>query len=317
MTHMLRLPDFLVIGAMKAGTTTLYRDLMTSPAIFFPADKEPESLANDEVLTSAGSAEYAAMFRAAGRDQVRGEASTAYTKLPDVTGVPARARQLLGSELKVIYIVRDPISRTISHHYHEASAGRVESDINTAVRNYPRLIDYSRYAMQITPWIEALGRERIEVICFEHYVTNRTDTVNRVLSFLGVRQADVRIDSAAVYNRSEGKPVERGMMARVIQSGAYRTLIRPLLPPGVKDRMRSALLPPAPPRPAPPTEETRQWLVEQLRPDVERLHELLGIDKSRPWWDLDTSPGESRDDNEPCDASASVSATAGTDRKTP
>lgn len=53
---MTRLPDFLVIGAMKAGTTSLFFDLSANPAIFFPEDKEPHRLANDRALTSAGRA---------------------------------------------------------------------------------------------------------------------------------------------------------------------------------------------------------------------------------------------------------------------
>ena len=52
------LPDFLIIGAMKSGTTSLYADLKTHPSIFLPEDKEPSCLASDEVLTDAGQAPY-------------------------------------------------------------------------------------------------------------------------------------------------------------------------------------------------------------------------------------------------------------------
>ncbi|NOG53618.1 MAG: hypothetical protein HND57_04715 [Planctomycetes bacterium] len=295
MTTSHRLPDFLVIGAMKAGTTTLYRDLLTCPDIFFPADKEPEALATDAVLSDSGTADYAALFHHAAPTQRCGEASTAYTKLPDVTGVTERAKQLLGPDLKVIYIVRHPIERTISHHYHEASAGRAEFDINTAVRNHPRLVDYSRYALQITPWLETFGLAQVHVICFEQYVKNRTDIVNRTLGFLGAATPAARIDSGTVYNKSEGKPVDRGMMARLIQSGLYRTLVRPLLPIGIKDRMRTKLLPQAPPRPDPPTAETKAWLHEQIDPDTERFFDLIGVAANDRWWDNHQDPTPSRD----------------------
>ena len=85
------LPDFLIIGAMKAGTTTLYRDLMTNPAIFFPSEKEKSHLLRDEVLTEAGRRDYEKLFRRARPGQVLGIAPTRYTNLPDCPGVPGRA----------------------------------------------------------------------------------------------------------------------------------------------------------------------------------------------------------------------------------
>ena len=77
-----RLPGFLIIGAMKAGTTTLYHDLLTNPQVFFPLDKEPGNLASHDVLGEDGRGRYASIFKTARPDQICGEASTTYTKLP-------------------------------------------------------------------------------------------------------------------------------------------------------------------------------------------------------------------------------------------
>ena len=59
----LRLPDFLIIGAMKAGTTSLYRDLDVNPNVFLAADKEPGDLARDAVREPRGLAGYARLAR--------------------------------------------------------------------------------------------------------------------------------------------------------------------------------------------------------------------------------------------------------------
>jgi len=118
------LPHFLIIGAMKSGTTTLYRDMLTHRRVFFSADKEPMNLVNDDVLTAEGRHAYESLFAGAGRDSVCGEASTAYTKLPVYPGVPRRALQLLGPELRLIYIMRHPIERLISHHHHQCVVGQ-------------------------------------------------------------------------------------------------------------------------------------------------------------------------------------------------
>ena len=112
------LPGFLVVGAMKAGTTSLYRDLPTNPSVFMPIDKEPNNLLSDDVRTPQGLDDYARHFQRAGADQLCGEASTAYTMLPRHTGVPERALEVLGPDCRIIYLVREPVARIVSHHQH-------------------------------------------------------------------------------------------------------------------------------------------------------------------------------------------------------
>jgi hypothetical protein len=153
-----RLPDFLIIGAMKAGTTTLYHDLMRHPRIFLPEVKEPDALLSDNIFTSRNLRKYAQFFHPASLDQLCGEASTTYTKRPTFEGVADRALRLLGENLKLIYIVRNPLQRTLSHHRFLYQLGLMEKDINRVIRSDPTLIDYSRYAMQIEPWLATFGR---------------------------------------------------------------------------------------------------------------------------------------------------------------
>ncbi len=281
---MMRLPDFLIIGAMKAGTTSLYHDLSANPAVFMPTDKELWSLAQEEVCQPEGLQRYAKHFRKASTHQTCGEASTVYSQLPDITGVPQRARQVLGDQFKAIYLVREPVSRIISHHYHEWSAGKITCSIDQAVRTYPRLINYSRYAMQITPWLEALGSERVLIVRFETYINDRRPTVASISRFLGVEPClgGLRIDKA--YNKSEGKPVARGALAGLRRSRVYRRILRPILTPSARERLRFALLPKAAGRPDPPSVETVRHIFEQVRDDAEQLRVLMG--RTDPLWDF-------------------------------
>jgi len=272
------LPRFLIVGAMKAGTTTLYRDLLTHPAIYFPIDKEPENLTDDRVLTDDGLAEYERLFREAGPKQICGEASTAYTKRPDVTGVPERALEVLGAELRIVYLVREPVSRTISHHAHAASQGEVDRDINRAVRECSMLIDYSRYAMQIEPWIDVFGSDRVKIVRFESYVKDRCGTVEMLCAFLGIEPRGdlVRVDE--VFNKGTERSVNRGPFAVVQGSGLYQRVLRPLFPTGLRDRLRRGLLPQVDSPPPPPTVETRQYILDQVADDVARLGDLMELD---------------------------------------
>ena len=190
---------------MKAGTTTLYRDLGTHPSVYFPLDKEPNSLCDDAVLTAAGRSAYAVHFRRARPGQICGEASTAYTKIPVYTGAAERARRLLGPGLKAIYLVRDPIARIISQHHHELTVGRLEviPDINEAVRKMPRYLDYSRYAMQVRPWIEAFGAENVRIVVFERYVRDRRGTVAELQRFLSLAPRPDLIEAERVFNAAD------------------------------------------------------------------------------------------------------------------
>ncbi|MHC4063002.1 MAG: sulfotransferase domain-containing protein [Planctomycetota bacterium] len=281
----MRLPDFLIIGAMKAGTTSLFRDLDANPAVFMPHQKELGNLANDEVCTDRGRSAYAAFFERARPDQIRGEASTEYTKLPDVPQVAKRAREVIGGGLKALYLIREPVSRIVSQHHHELPGGKISCDIDEAVRELPRLINYSRYAMQITPWLEALGPEQILILRFETYIENRRDSVDEVCGFLGIDASSDPLRTNIVYNKSENKPLTRGPLAPLVRSAVYRKLIRPHLPHSTRDGLRKALLPKALPRPKPPSVETVRYIIDQLRDDGERLRTIMG--RPEPLWDPD------------------------------
>lgn len=278
------LPSFLIIGGMKCGSTTLFRDLMTHPRVFFPLDKEPEHLTRDEVLdpSSEVRAQYEALFARAKPAQLCAEASTAYTKRPDFEGVPARAKQLLGDDLKVIYLVREPIKRLVSHHFHSYTEGRMPADIARAVREFPELVEYSRYAFQAEPWLEALGESNVRILRFEDLVTDRPGIVGEIQGWLGLEPMPERIDPERRFNAGDSKPVATGGWKRIANNDAYRRYVRPLLPIGLKDRIRGLVLPKAPPRPDPPSAELEAELRERLAPDVARLGELLG----RPGGDL-------------------------------
>jgi hypothetical protein len=282
----LRQPDFLIIGAMKAGTTTLYRDLLTNPQVFMSSYKEPENLRHDEVLTAAGREAYAALFRGAREGQICGEASTAYSKRPTYEGVAARARTVLGPQASIIYLVREPVARVISHHYHAYSAGLAPPSIDEAVRSDSTYVDYSRYAMQIEPWLAAFGSDRVRVICFEEFIADRAGTVESLSRFMGIPPRSDLVRADKTYNRSEGKPIKQGSVFQSWpQQTWYRRFVRPFLPMSLRQRLLKLLLPKAPPRPEPPTMETVEFVLNHVQEDMQRLARLLG--RERPFWDLE------------------------------
>lgn len=286
-----QLPTFLIIGAMKAGTTTLFRDLERDPACYFAIDKEPGDLETDDVLTPQGRARYAAKYAKAHPEQHRGDASTTYTKIPEFTGCAQRARQVLGSEIKLVYIAREPIARATSQHYHEFGLGFItERNADTALRTIPRILDYSRYAMQLEPWVETFGLDALHVVRFEDYMADRAAGYRAMASHIGL-DPDAVPASDAAYNVGDTKMVLPGPLRAVWRSWPYQKIVRPAMKGPVRKAVEM-VMPKSPPRPAPPSPDTVAWALEQIAPDQARLADLLG-DKA-PAWDAEATLAKAR-----------------------
>jgi hypothetical protein len=280
-----RLPDFLVIGAQKSGTTTLYADLASQAAICMSSVKEPSVLIRYSEPAAAAKY-YTRLFEPTAAHRRFGEASTLYTQLPTYPDVARRARQLLGPDLRLIYVVRNPVERALSHHYHAYSRRRAGPDVNTAVRRDPAFVDHGRYAMQLEPWLSEFGRKAVLMLRFEDYVRDRPATLRRIGDFLSVPVDPSRLELDREFNKSEGNRVAgwlRPLMARDI----YKLWLRRAVPDRLRRRVFQLIGPRAPAPPPPPRPDTVDFLVERLRPDAERLRELLGDDA--PAWDLEAT----------------------------
>lgn len=279
-----RLPDFLIIGAMKAGTTTLYGDLGADPRVFFPSEKEPADLCHDRVLSGPGRARYTSLFQPAGDAARCGEASTYYTMQPDYTGAASRAQAVLGPELRLIYLVRHPIARAISHHRHAVAAEDTTPDIDEAIRHDERFVNYSDYAMQLEPWLEAFGPDRLRVVVFERYTADRRGTIADLQRFLGLDPRPELVDPNVIRNTADSKRVTQGAWKRLAASGLYRRMIRPLLPGAVHVAAKRLGSRPAPPEPAPPSPQSVAYLAERLGGQAAELQRLVGGEA--PGWDM-------------------------------
>lgn len=265
-------PHVFVIGAMKSGTTTLFDDLAQHPGLSL-APKEYGGLTRFDTTTSRGRDLYARPFTPG---IVGVDITTTYAMAPHQPEVAARAAAF-APDAAVVYLVREPVARIVSHHHHDLAHALVGPDINEVVRMDARLLDYTRYASQVEPWVESFGPERVHVVRFEDYVGDRRAVTDALLASLGIGPLPADVDLEGVSNATEGKRASRGAVRRIIQSDAYRNLVRPLLPPSVRRRAAQRVLPEAPPRPAPPTPATVTWLLDELAEDMESLQRGFGI----------------------------------------
>jgi hypothetical protein len=178
------LPNFIVIGAMKSGTTSLYQYLKNHEQVFMPTVKELDFFVA-ESNWSRGLGWYRHQFRAAGGALARGEASTLYTQYPTHDGVPERiARVLPGARL--VYVVRDPVERMRSHYQHFLLTGAEERPPEEALLENPVYLECSRYAMQLEQYLDHFPREQILILTSEALRLDRRATVRQVYEFIGV-----------------------------------------------------------------------------------------------------------------------------------
>lgn len=231
-----RLPSFVIIGAMKSATSTLYEQLVRQPGIFMPALKEPNFFSNDEQY-SQGIEWYKGLFKDAGESDILGEASTHYTKLPTYPQTIARMRDCLDRP-RLIYVMRDPVDRLISQYVHEWSQGEIKCGLDDALTRHPELISYSCYARQLTPFVETYGKAAILPVFFDRLLADPRGELARVCRFIG-HDGRVEWDEGASRNNVSAERIRRFPLYNLlIDNPIATTLRRGLIPKALRTKIR-------------------------------------------------------------------------------
>ncbi len=271
------LPNFLVIGAHKAGTTTLYEHLRRHPDVFLAAHKEVHYFS--EHNWQRGRQWYESLFDDAGEARAVGEASPGYTCWPLFEHVPERAAALVPST-RLVYIVRHPIERLISHYRHDATFWDESQPIDDAVLDHRRYVSRSMYSLQIEQWRNAgYADDQILVITTEDLRDQEAETLARIFRFLGVDDSFRPPTVGEVFNGGAGLRRPRGRVEALRRSGLHRT-VRGMVPAAARQwlwrRMTVAVDPALVNVTIRP--ETEATLRELLQPDLRRLRSYLSED---------------------------------------
>lgn len=233
------LPDFLIIGAMKCGTSTLQAQLAAQKGVFMTTPKEPNFFSDDAVY-ARGTGWYESLFEGAGPGDLKGEASTHYTKLPTYPETLARLAAVLEAP-RLVYMIRNPVERTVSHYIHEWSTGALTGDMGAALETHPELVAYSRYAMQIAPWAEAFGAGRIHMVSLEAMQQDPQATLAAVGRFLGLPGVPVWQEDQARVNVSAERIRRFPLYGLVVDNPVAAALRRTLVPRGLRDALKRRL----------------------------------------------------------------------------
>lgn len=252
-------PDFLIIGAMKCGTSTLQNQLAAQNGVFMTTPKEPNFFSDDPVYAK-GLGWYSALFDGAAPGDLKGEASTHYTKLPTYPQTLARMQQVVTAP-KLIYMIRNPMQRAVSHYIHEWTEARMGHDPLEAFANHSELVDYGRYAMQIAPFVDAYGLEAIHLTSLEQIKSDPHGEFAVIAAHLGLENVQWDEEQKAQNvsaERARPLPLQGLLIDNPVAKALRQTLVpkslrtwvrnkrtmqtRPELPEDLKARMRAQFL---------------------------------------------------------------------------
>lgn len=273
-----RLPGMLILGAMKASTTSFYELLSRHPGVWLPSVKEPHYFTAPNYGEPATFRRYASLFADAPEGCLLGEASTGYTKLPRLGPTPQRIRETLGQP-RMIYLLRDPVERIVSNYRHSQLAGHYRADMSIAeaAECDPILVTASHYARQIRAYHGEFGEDALLTLTTDELHADPAPVMRRVEGFLGLEPLP-GWPSQMPSSNSQGDLARYRATRRLGPlAGVASRLPRPLRA-GLKK-----LLPSSPQqKSAPPTTEEIALLQSLIESDLADLVTLLG-DRIAGW----------------------------------
>lgn len=263
------LPNTVIIGAMKCGTTSLHEYLSYHPEVSMSGRKETNFFVQHQNW-SKGLGWYRQHFTK--RNLVIGEASPNYARFPVFPGVPERMHMVI-PDAKLIYCVRDPVKRMLSHYIHSYSLGRENRPLEQALTEpeYNAYLLCSSYYYQLEQYLKYFDPSQIKLVVLEDLYRDPDSTMRGVFEFLGVDGSynDERFSTpsktmppAAVRRRS---PLKNWMVRNNVRGFYWLERNAPWL-------FGSAI-------PTPKLSvELREALSERLGPDVAALRAFSGLE---------------------------------------
>lgn len=293
------IPNFVVIGAAKAGTTSLHAWLTQHPQVFLPVQKELHFFAGAWLMDNSNGPgdrrvlqklavdweAYLAHYRDVGAESAVGDISPSYFHW-----WPSRdaIRERLG-EPRILLLLRDPVEKAFSQYMHLVRDGRESLTFWDALQAEPgriakgygalwRYLESSLYAERTARFLEIFGPKQMRVLFFDDLIRSPQEFLREILTFIGV-DPDVPVETSEARNRS-GKPRSR-VLATVVNSPSLRAAARSVLPSAVVARLgrrvtelNTGVKPEIDSR-------SRQWLSERMSPDLRELEAVL--DRRIPW----------------------------------
>lgn len=284
-------PNVFIVGAAKAGTSSLFTYLGSHPQVFTPSKiKEPHFFSVIDVPDSDPRAirdidKYLALFKGAGKCSVICDASPSYLRDPEA----AKRIYEFNRKAKIIIALRNPIYRAFSHYRMSLRLGRTNSTFHEAVLDsLTGDLDYEEnkvvnllagsYLNQVKRYIDTFGPDRVMVVIFEELVRNTENKMDDVFCFLDLDVRSINIDYSQKRNQSV---LPKNRLAEYVGSNdTIKSVARVLFSFELRDKLSKTFLYKKGEAPS-LNDETKRLLARHYREDVKGLESLLSI--NLPW----------------------------------
>jgi hypothetical protein len=246
-------PNFFIIGAAKAATTSLSSLLTTHPQAAIVQNKEANFFSYDQNY-KLGWAKYLALYSHCRDQKAIGDASTSYSRIRYYKSTVERIKRHVPNA-RIIYMVRHPLKRMESAYVeHACSRGcRVYASINEAVRQEPMIVDSSRYWEVFDAYRQKFDESRIKIVWFEEYIANTTAVFQEVCRFLEIDDSVVPDLQRELTNSRENAAT------RLARLGRFNVTLNTTW-----------------------DEAARRWVIDQIRDDNCRFLDHFG--RPRNYW---------------------------------
>ena len=311
---MTKLPNFFVVGAVKAGTTSLYYYFKQHPEIYMSPIKEPHYFSKDidinsfredykkiaiiniqkyfsqpkltelQVAFIRDFEHYKQLFREVKNEKAIGEISNSYL----YSKVAAQEIRKTIPDAKIIMILRDPVERAFSHYLMNLRDGLTsETDFVSEVINdfkkNPKgwgishlYIELGLYYNQVKRYLETFPEKNVKIILYDDYKENPLKTLNEIWDFLEVSK-DVEPDMSKRYNTAAIPKYPRlNTIAR-----KFYTILTPILPLDTREKMKNYYKKiTMKPEKRKLLDSERRILLEYFEEDIKKLSKLINRDLS-------------------------------------
>lgn len=230
--------DFMIIGAMKSGTTTLANTLAEHPDICFSQKKEPHFFS--KVEDWQGNIDSYRSLYTPTKNQLCGEASTTYTCYPEFNQTTWKSLYEFNPNLKLIYIMRHPIERIVSHYMHTYLRRYTDGSFEDEVMSNTTYLNRTRYFLQIRPYLESFGAQQVLLLTFEEFLSDKKASLGRIAEFLGIDFSKFGDFETVHKNKSVGASTKNIKIEQLKEKRWIKT-VKPLIPGHLRTSVSSSL----------------------------------------------------------------------------
>lgn len=271
------LPTFLIVGAAKSGTSSLWHYLRAHPDVFVPEEKEIYFFDRDQVFQQ-GTEWYASLFAEAGGRKAIGEATPTYMSSPEAVERMAS----IVPEARLVAILRNPVDRAFSHYLHARYYGMERATFAEAVareraapegQEWPYYLLFGRYLPQLERLVKHFSREKVLVLLLDDLERDPIRTFKRLANHLGID------DSVIPPNVGEVTNAYREPKMRALTNVLFRPRLWQKMPKRIR-RPLAQMLTRQGGEYEPMDPDTRAELTDYFAADNAALAEWLGVDLS-------------------------------------